>query len=236
MSDMLNNKENEEVHSNDPNREQRGAALIFLCMVSIGIALLLLCFALILNTGREDTPTEAATVGMTESIPEPTVSVPETEETIHIEPTETVPEVTESPVIEETVPIVNRDDVELLARVIYQEAGADFVCDDCRRRVADVVLNRVESEYFPDTIEDVLTQKSQYGRFHWTGVVWPARASHETEKHAVERAYRIAEEVLSGQHSDLYGKGYIWQAEFPQGKNNIYCCGIYFGQIKPWEE
>lgn len=119
---------------------------------------------------------------------------------------------------------------ELLACVIYQEAGADYVCDDCRRRVADVVLNRVESEWFPDTIEGVLTQESQYGRYHWTGVVWPSSSSQESEKNAVERAYRIAEEVLRGEHSELYGGGWIWQAEFPQGKEQVKCCGIYFGR------
>lgn len=119
---------------------------------------------------------------------------------------------------------------ELLACVIYQEAGADYVCDDCRRRVADVVLNRVESEWFPNTIEGVLTQESQYGRYHWTGVVWPSSASQESSKAAVERAYRIAEEVLRGEHSELYGHGWIWQAEFPQGKEQVKCCGIYFGR------
>lgn len=127
-------------------------------------------------------------------------------------------------------PLFDPNDKELLARVIYQEAGGDACCDDCRRRVADVVLNRVESPYFPDTIKGVLTQKYQYGRYYWTGIVWPERAKSNAEKHAVERAYQIAEEVLTGNHSELYGKGYIWQAEFRQGKDNIKCCGIYFGR------
>lgn len=127
-------------------------------------------------------------------------------------------------------PLFDPNDKELLARVIYQEAGGDACCDDCRRRVADVVLNRVESPYFPDTIKGVLTQKYQYGRYYWTGVIWPKHAKSSIEKHAVERAYRIAEEVLTGNHSELYGNGYIWQAEFRQGKDNIKCCGIYFGR------
>ena len=124
------------------------------------------------------------------------------------------------------------EELELLACVIYQEAGADYCCDDCRRRVADVVLNRVEDDRFPDNIQDVLTQKRQYGRYYWTGVVWPERAKNDCEKHAVERAYRIAEEVLKGEHSELYGEGYIWQAEFKQGTGVVYCdqCKIYFGK------
>lgn len=122
------------------------------------------------------------------------------------------------------------DNLGLLACVIYQEAGGDAACDDCRRRVADVVLNRMASSYFPYTIHGVLTQEAQYGRFYWTGVVWPERANDPDEKEAVERAYRIAEEVLSGHHSELFGKGYIWQAEFIQGKDNVFCCGHYFGR------
>jgi spore germination cell wall hydrolase CwlJ-like protein len=120
---------------------------------------------------------------------------------------------------------------ELLACVIYQEAGSDLQCDECRRRVADVVLNRVESDLFPNTIYEVLTQQYQYGLYYYTGVVWPERASNPNEAEAVERAYRIAEEVLKGEHSDIYGKDYIWQAEFSQGINNIKCCGTYFGQL-----
>lgn len=122
------------------------------------------------------------------------------------------------------------DDLGLLACIIYQEAGGDAACDDCRRRVADVVLNRVAHSSFPYTIHGVLTQYAQYGRMYWTGVVWPERANNPYEAAAVERAYRIAEEVLSGHHSELFGKGYIWQAEFIQGQENIYCCGHYFGR------
>ena len=100
-------------------------------------------------------------------------------------------------------------DIDLLACVIYQEAGGNGSCDTCRRRIADVVLNRVDDPRFPNTIREVLTAKNQYGRYYYTGVVWPSRAKSVNEKDAVARAYRIAEEVLNGQHSELYGNGYI---------------------------
>jgi spore germination cell wall hydrolase CwlJ-like protein len=118
----------------------------------------------------------------------------------------------------------------MLACVIYQEAGGDATCDECRYRVADVVLNRVADSRFPNTMYEVLTAPRQYGRFHWTGIVWPSRASAETEKHAVERAYKVAEEVLNGRHSELYGQGYIWQAEFVQGTDGFWCCGHFYGR------
>ena len=127
-------------------------------------------------------------------------------------------------------PVVDQEDQELLACVIYQEAGGNEFCDDCRRRVADVVLNRVNDPRFPNDIRSVLTAPRQYGLFYKTGVVWAARANDPGEKEAVDRAYRIAEEVLLGKHSELYGQGYIWQAEFKQGKEQFYHCGHYFGR------
>lgn len=148
---------------------------------------------------------------------------PSTEVTECPSEAEIEPETTEQ-VIE-----VNEEDVEMLAIIIYQEAGSDYLSDDVRRMVTDVVLNRVEHEYFPDTIYEVITQPYQYGTLAWTGVVWPASASSPYNAHAVERARRIAREVLSGQHSELYGEGYIWQAEFVQGNDGFWCEGIYFG-------
>lgn len=146
-------------------------------------------------------------------------------ETIIPEPTETI-----KVIPEETEPCLDEHEVEMLACVIFQEAGWDLSCDDCRRRVADVVLNRVADPRFPNSIYEVLTQKDQYGRYYYTGIKWPSYASNANEKYAVERAYRIAREVLSGQHSDVYGKGYIWQATFKQSNDNIYCCGHYYGR------
>ena len=128
---------------------------------------------------------------------------------------------------------VNEHDVELLACVIYQEAGGDTCCDMCRRRVADVVLNRVKDPRFKGTtIEEILIDGDpapQWGLYSVTGVVWPDKASLPEEQHAVERAYRIAREVLDGQHSDLTSD-YIWCAEFSQGTDVIECDGIYFGK------
>ena len=120
---------------------------------------------------------------------------------------------------------------EQLAVVIYREAGGDNICDDCRFRVADVALNRVADDRFPDTLSGVLTQKSQYGTMYWDGIVWPDRADNPGEAHAVERAYNTAEEVLRGNHSELYGEGYIFQSEFPKlGEQPVECCGIYYAK------
>ena len=106
-------------------------------------------------------------------------------------------------------------DLEMLALVIYQEAGGDVCSDTVRQMVGEVVMNRVADERFPNTIEEVLLQKAQYGRLHWTGLVWPERAGYSTEAHAVQRAYACAERVLNGER--LLPEDVIWQAEFMQG-------------------
>ena len=128
-------------------------------------------------------------------------------------------------------PVVDEAELEMLACVIYQEAGGDAVSNEARYMVGDVVLNRIADERFPDTMEEVLMQERQYGRFYWTGIVWPDRAEKPEEAAAVERAYAIAYDLLSDTyHSKLYNEGYIWQAEFEQGHDIIALDGIYFGK------
>lgn len=186
--------------------------------------------------GPTETPTEAPTENIDpddhldifikpEPIRRPSVDTDTTE------PTEYSSEALSKPQTNEQPSVDILDDAELLAIVIYQEAGADYCCDDCRRRVADVVLNRVESEWYPDTIYEVLMQEYQYGRFHWTGVVWASSASDPNNAHAVERARRIAREVLNGQHSEIYGDSYYGQAVFVNGTSGFWCCGIYFARF-----
>lgn len=121
-------------------------------------------------------------------------------------------------------------DIEMLACAIYQEAGSDELSDELRMMVGDVILNRMMDDRFPFDMKDVLMQYGQYGSFYWTGIRWPDSAYAEEEREAVVRAYQIAERMMYGEHSDLFGAGYIWQAEFPQGRDVIYREGIYFGK------
>lgn len=156
-----------------------------------------------------------------ERTPESTVSRPVFFE--RVEKAEIVP-------VAFTVPAIDDAALEMLACTIYAEAGGDACSDLCRRMVADVVLNRVEDPRFPDTMEEVLTQEGQYGTWHWTGIQWPERASYPGEAAAVERAYNIARSVLEGEHSSIFGQGYIWGAEFSQGRDVVLIDGLYFGR------
>ena len=119
------------------------------------------------------------------------------------------------------------EELDILALIVYQEAGGDNVSDDTRRLVAQVFLNRVNDSRFPDSFYEVATQERQYGRLYWTGVVWPDRASSQAEEHAVERAYKIAQEVLESDEP-ICPEGVIFQSEFVQGDIYAEQDGMYF--------
>lgn len=52
------------------------------------------------------------------------------------------------------------EDMTLIAKTVQAEAGNQDI--EGKRLVAAVVLNRVDSEVFPDTVEEVLSQKGQF--------------------------------------------------------------------------
>lgn len=170
------------------------------------------------------TPTPALT-----ATPEPTTAPVEESVTEYSTPEPTnVPE--EVPVVEAPVEVnhYNADELEILALIIYQEAGGDYCSDSTRQYVGSVFLNRVNSSAFPDTFYEVATQPAQYGTLSYTGIQWPDRAQYEGEQGAVSRAYSIAEELLVS--GSVLPENVVWQAEFPQGcgtyafQDNMYFC------------
>ncbi len=54
------------------------------------------------------------------------------------------------------------EELFLLARVIETEAGSDWLPDELLMCVGEVVLNRMASPEFPDTMEEVVYQEGQY--------------------------------------------------------------------------
>lgn len=167
------------------------------------------------------TPTEA---------PEP----PETEAPTETTTTETEPPAATEPPTEPEFETIDAEaaaiarDLELLAIVIYTEAGGDDCTDFTRLGVGTVAWNRVGDPRFPNSLYGVLTQKAQYGTMHWTGVVWPERASDPNEAHAVERAYIIAERILL-EGVRVFDADVVFQAEFIQGTEVVaYSDGMYF--------
>lgn len=148
---------------------------------------------------------------ITESVELSTPPLPETEEVVE-------------------TPSYTEKELEILAIIIYQEAGGDACSDDTRMKVGNVFLNRVDSPLFPDTFEEVALQDWQYGTLSQTGLKWPDRASYDAEQHAIERAYDIAKRCL--EEDRILPSNVVFQAEFEQG-NGTYCYqdGFYFCYI-----
>ena len=163
----------------------------------------------------------------------PVVIVEEAEETIPQSASQTAPFTQGSLEMVETeaqpeLPEYSEQELEMLAMVIYQEAGGDACSNECRQMVGEVVLNRVADPRFPDTIYEVISAPYQYGRLHWR-FDWPERAQNPGEEHAVLRAYHIAAALLTDSVERLLPEDTVFQAEFEQGTETVaFVNGLYF--------
>lgn len=104
------------------------------------------------------------------------------------------------------------DDLTCVAIVMCQEAGGESD-DTILLLVANVIMNRVSSKAFPNTIRGVLTQKWQYEKVTKDGgkFYWPDWAT----KSIKERCYRLAKRVLDGER--FCPANVVYQAAFKQG-------------------
>ncbi len=59
-------------------------------------------------------------------------------------------------------PAVDFEELWLLSKIIYAEAGSVWLPMDWKMAVGEVVLNRMASPEFPDTMREVLEQPGQY--------------------------------------------------------------------------
>ena len=54
---------------------------------------------------------------------------------------------------------IDFDDLYWLSRLVHAEVGADWMTDELQQQVASVVVNRKASEYYADTIKDVIFEQ-----------------------------------------------------------------------------
>jgi spore germination cell wall hydrolase CwlJ-like protein len=112
--------------------------------------------------------------------------------------------------------ILSEADRKMLAALVYLEArGEDF---DGRVAVAEVVLNRVASSEFPDTIEGVIYD-TQYGT-QFT----PARYVAETEP--TQAQYDAVDAATDGQV--VLGPEYIFFSTAPVTRNDVVQIGNHY--------
>ena len=103
--------------------------------------------------------------------------------------------------------VVSNKDVLNLARIIQAENGG-HKDDEALLLTGVVILKRVKSKHYPDTIMGVISQKGQYSTYA-DGKFW-----NEPSK----RSMRIAKNLLSTDIADDYPDNLVFQAEFRQGR------------------
>lgn len=97
------------------------------------------------------------------------------------------------------------DELYCLAHIINAEAGDSNCTHQHRVAVGSVVLNRVASDIYPDTIQDVVFQSGQYSP------TWDGRYDLEPSKDSWETAEYLLTE------GSQYPENCLFQAEFVQG-------------------
>lgn len=110
------------------------------------------------------------------------------------------------------------EELSLLAHLINAEAGADWCDYEMKWYTGCVVLNRVKSDKFPNTIEEVIYQDGQYACID----------NGHIEKEPTEEIWKIAEDLL--ENGSTIPESIVYQAEFEQGSGvwkkvqNMYFC------------
>lgn len=113
-------------------------------------------------------------------------------------------------------------ELELLAQVVEAEAGNQDLTG--KRLVVDVVLNRVDSPLFPDTITEVLEQTGQFSTM-WNGAV------EDAGWHMQEDDYTAVMMEVTGVRLD-YDIYYFTAGEYNDSCKPAYIHGDhYFGYL-----
>ena len=106
-----------------------------------------------------------------------------------------------------TYKIITYEDLSYLSKIIYAEAGSIWLSDEWKMSVGEVVLNRVNSVEFPNTIREVIEQSGQY---YGSDSVYFKNLKPDL------RCIKIALRLLNGER--VFDDGaVVFQANFPQG-------------------
>ena len=106
-----------------------------------------------------------------------------------------------------TYPAISFDDFMLIAKIIWAEAGSEWLSDEWKMCVGEVVLNRVASPEFPNTVAEVLAQPGQY---------YGANSRYFNNIIPTERCAVAAMRLLNGERV-INDPSVVFQANFRQG-------------------
>ena len=130
----------------------------------------------------------------------------------------TLPDEAELKIEEIPIPSYTEEEYELLAHLIFAEAGSNWCSDTMQQYTGSVVLNRIESKYYPNTMYEVIYQKGQYS-------VTKSGAINKTPN---QRAYDCAKFLL--ENGSVLPSNVVFQSQHIQGDGiyekvqNMYFC------------
>ena len=99
----------------------------------------------------------------------------------------------------------DQEALDIIAKVVAHEADPQWCEWEHSVAVGAVICNRVASEYFPNTVKEVVSAPGQYLPSYCYGFSETPRLCYEAAKAALDDDHDVP--------ADAY-----WQAEFPQGR------------------
>ena len=103
-------------------------------------------------------------------------------------------------------PKIKFNDLFLVSKIMTAEAGSYWLSDEWKMAVGEVLLNRVASPEFPNTVEECIYQPGQY---------YPKNSSYFKNLLPWERETRLAWRLLEGERH--LEPSVVFQANFTQG-------------------
>lgn len=114
--------------------------------------------------------------------------------------------------------ILNEEEIELLAKIVYLEARGE--CVEGQEAVVEVVLNRMASDLYPDTLYEVLSQKNPVQFSSW---------KNRSKAMPTEKEYQSVYNVLNGntnllRDDTLYFSTFMMTSNLDVQIENHYFC------------
>lgn len=100
-----------------------------------------------------------------------------------------------------------QEELLLLSKIIMAEAGASRMSMEWKLAVGEVVLNRVASPEYPNTLKEVIYQKGQYQM---------ANTDYFRNLEPTDKCIEAAQRLLNGERF-INDPSVVFQAEFKQG-------------------
>ena len=105
---------------------------------------------------------------------------------------------------------ISFNDLFLLSKIMTAEAGSSWLSDEWKMAVGEVLLNRVASPEFPNTIADCIYQPGQY---------YSKSSSYFKKLIPYEREVYLAWRLLNGERHLV--PSVVFQANFTQGSGTF---------------